>query len=309
MPPSHRRRGGWLSGDRRFGYLSIFPALVLMTVFSTGPLVYAFVLSLQRYKLAEAGLGRPFNYGENYADVVGSGFFLPSLINTLIFTLGAVVIIFLIALTFTLVLNEAFRGSIWIRLALLVPWATPEIANALAWRWIFDANWGVWNGLTVHVFYLFDIYQSWMGHPNYAMGTILAPHIWREVSLATILLLAGISTIPGSLYEAAKLDGANIFARFKRITLPMLKPIIQLVLVYETILALASFAYVFILTGGGPGYVTTTLSWLIFVTSFNFADFGQGSAVAVIMSAIAIFLIVLYFRLLPTRQFGSVTVR
>jgi ABC-type sugar transport system permease subunit len=161
----------------------------------------------------------------------------------------------------------------------------------------------------VYVLHIFDSYQSWLGNPNYAIGAILAPHVWKEVPLATILLLAGISTIPSSLYEAAKLDGANVLARFRRITLPMLRPIIQLILVYETIQGITSFAYVFVLTGGGPGYATTTLSWLVWMTSFSFGDFGQGSCVAVIMSIIALLLTLLYFRLLPTKEFGSVAVR
>lgn len=308
MGEHFRKKGRRLGGDERFGYLSIIPALILMSFFSAGPLVYALALSFQQYRLA-APEGHPFIYAENYEALAESKFFFPSLVNTLIFTAGAVVFVFLIALVFTLVLNEQFRGNLWIRLTLLIPWAIPEIANALGWRWILDSNWGVWNGIVVYGLRIFDSYQSWLGNPDYAMGAILAPHIWKEVPLATILLLAGISTIPGSLYEAARLDGANVLARFRRITFPMLRPIIQLVLVYETILGITSFAYVYVLTGGGPGYTTTTLSWLVWMTSFNFGDFGQGSSVAVIMSALALLLIVLYFRILPTREFGAITVR
>jgi len=301
------KKGRWFGKDTRFGYLSIVPALILMSFFSAGPLVYALALSFQKYTLG--AVERPFVFLENYQKLVESKFFAPSLVNTLIFTVGAVVFVFLIALIFTLILNEKFRANTWVRLALLIPWAIPEIANALGWRWIFDSNWGVWNGIVVYGFGIFNSYQSWLGNPNYAMGTILVPHIWKEVPLATILLLAGISTIPKSLYEAAKLDGANVLARFRRITLPMLRPIIQLVLVYETIQGITSFAYVFVLTGGGPGYTTTTLSWLVWMTSFSFGDFGQGSCVAVIMSIIALLLTLLYFRLLPTKEFGAVTVR
>lgn len=302
-----RKKGRRFGRDTRFGYLSIIPALILMSFFSAGPLVYAIALSFQKYTLGAEE--HPFIFLENYQGLVVSKFFIPSLVSTLIFTAGAVVLVFIIALVFTLVLNEKFRANTWLRLTLLIPWAIPEIANALGWRWIFDSNWGVWNGVVVYVFRIFDSYQSWLGNPDYAMGTILAPHVWKEVPLATILLLAGISTIPSSLYEAANLDGANVLARFRRITLPMLRPIIQLVLVYETIQGITSFAYVFVLTGGGPGYATTTLSWLVWMTSFSFGDFGQGSCVAVIMSMIALLLTLLYFRLLPTKEFGAVAVR
>jgi len=302
-----RRKGRWFGRDTRFGYLSIIPALILMSFFSAGPLVYAIALSFQKYTLG--GVERPFIFFENYQGLVGSKFFIPSLVNTLIFTAGAVVLVFIIALIFTLVLNEKFRANAWLRLALLIPWAIPEIANSLGWRWIFDSNWGVWNGIVVYVLRIFDSYQPWLGNPNYAMSAIIAPHVWKEVPLATILLLAGISTIPSSLYEAAKLDGANVLDRFRRITLPMLRPIIQLVLVYETIQGITSFAYVFVLTGGGPAYTTTTLSWLVWMTSFSFGDFGEGSCVAVIMSIIALLLTLLYFRLLPTKEFGAVAVR
>ena len=307
MNERRRKKGRWLGRDTRFGYLSIVPVLILMSFFSAGPLVYVLALSFQEYTLG--GYGRPFVFMENYQGLVESRFFIPSLVNTFIFTIGAVVLVFPIALLFTLVLNEKFRANMWLKLTLLIPWAIPEIANALGWRWILDGNWGVLNGIMVYGLGIFDSYQSWLGNPNYAMGAILAPHVWKEVSLATILLLAGISTIPSSLYEAAKLDGANVLARFRRITLPMLRPIIQIILVYETIQGITSFAYVFVLTGGGPGYTTTTLSWLVWMTSFSFGDFGQGSSVAVIMSVIAILLTLLYFRLLPTKEFGAVTVR
>lgn len=293
--------------DTIFGYLSIIPALILMSFFSAGPLVYALTLSFQKYTLG--GYERAFVFLDNYQGLVSSKFFFPALVNTLIFTSGSVVLVFLIALIFALILNEKFKGNIWLRLILLIPWAIPEIANALAWRWIFDNNWGVWNGIMVYVLRIFDRYQPWLGNPSYAMGAILAPHVWKEVPLATVLLLTGISTIPNSLYEAAKLDGATVLARFRRITVPMLKPIIQLVLVYETIQGITSFAYVFVLTGGGPGYSTTTLSWLVWMTSFSFGDFGQGSCAAVIMSIVALLLTLLYFRLLPTKEFGAVAVR
>lgn len=301
--------GKILGPEEKFGYLSLIPVLTLMSLFSAGPLIYAFTLSFQKYKLSEFGSGQPFIFLENYKALMESPFFLPALANTLIFTAGSVLLVFIIALCFSLVLNENYRGSIWLRAILLIPWAIPEIGNALAWRWIFDGNWGVWNGLMVYVFKVFDSYQSWLGDPKYAMLSVIIAHVWKETPLATVLLLTGLSTIPRSLYDAAKVDGANIFARFRKITLPMMKPILQLVLVYETILGITSFAYVFVLTGGGPGYSTTTLSWLIWMTSFGFGDFGEGCSVAVIMALISVFLIYLYFKLLPTRQFGSITVR
>ncbi len=296
-------------GDIRFGYLSVIPALIIMSFFSAAPLIYALVLSFQDYDLTKPGEEHPFIGVQNYSELTANTFFFPSLTNTIIFTLGALLSVFILSLAFALVLNEQFKGNTWVRVALLVPWAIPEIANALGWKWIFDSNWGVWNGIMVHGLHLFTDYQSWLGNPDFAMFGIIVPHVWREVPLATILLMAGISTVPPSLYEAATLDGANALGRFRKVTLPMLRPIIQLVLVYETIAGITSFAYVWLLTGGGPGYTTTTFSWLVWMTSFSFGNIGQGSAVAVVMSLTAIVFILLYFRLLPTKEFGVVAVR
>jgi len=293
--------------DTKFGITSTLPTVAFLTVLSTAPLLYAFALSFQKYKLTSPGQ-HPFIFLENYAKVVTSYHFTAAITNTLIFTVGAVVFVFLVSLVFSLVLNERFRGCAWLRILILIPWAIPEMASALVWRWIYDSHFGVLNAILVYVVPVFDSYQSWLGDPRYAMAAILFPQIWKEVPLCVLLFLTGYSTIPQSLYEAAKIDGANAFARFKRITIPMLKPIIQIVLVYETIMGIASFAYVYILTGGGPADATTTLSWYTFMASFSFADFGQGAAIAVFMSVISLIFIVLYFRLIPTRRFGAVGV-
>ena len=293
--------------DNRFGLLSILPTVGFLTVLSTAPLLYAFALSFQKYKLTSPGQ-HPFIFLDNYVKVVGSYHFVAAITNTLVFTVGAVIFVFLVSLIFSLALNEKFRGSGWLRVLVLIPWAIPEMASALVWRWIYDSHFGLLNALLVYVIPIFHSYQSWLGSPAYAMPAILVPQIWKEVPLCVLLFLTGYSTIPQSLYEAAKIDGANVYARFRRITIPMLKPIIQIILVYETIMGIASFAYVYILTGGGPGDATTTLSWYTYMASFSFADFGQGAAVAVIMSVISLVFIALYFRLIPTRKFGAVGV-
>jgi ABC-type sugar transport system permease subunit len=147
---------------------------------------------------------------------------------------------------------------------------------------------------------LIDSYIPFLSNPQLALGTVAVAQVWREFPLAAILVLAGLQTVPAELYEAANIDGASALARFRHITLPLVRPSLLVVLVYETMTAVAVFDLVYVLTGGGPGNATTLFSWFAYAASFKLLNLGQGAALSLMMAVGLILLIVAYLRLLPT---------
>ena len=191
----------------------------------------------------------------------------------------------LIALAMALLLNEEFRGRRLLSAVLLVPWAIPYVANGLMWKWIYDSGYGALNGILLQLDFI-DKYMVWLGDSRKTLWLIANAFVWKEVPLATILVLVGLKSIPADLYRAARVDGANTRARFIHITLPALRPSFMLVLIYETMMAIRHFDLFFILTEGGPAEASHVLAWHVYVETFRKLSFGTGSALAYIMALV-----------------------
>jgi ABC-type sugar transport system permease subunit len=195
----------------------------------------------------------------------------------------SVTAIALLALLIALLLNEEFPGRRVLSAVLLVPWAIPYVANALMWKWIYDSNYGALNGLLYQLDFI-NTYMVWLGDADKTLPLIANAFVWKEVPLATILLLVGLKTIPADLHAAAKVDGANALRRFFHITLPSLKSSFVLVVVYETMMAIRHFDLFFILTEGGPGDASHVVAWRIYVETFRNLSFGTGAAMSYILA-------------------------
>ena len=165
----------------------------------------------------------------------------------------------------------------------LLPWATPSIVNGLMWKWIYNPGYGLLNGLLVQLG-LIDRYKVWLGDPDKTIFMIANAAVWKQMPLAAILILVTMKAIPEDLYKAAKVDGANVFQRFWHVTLPALKPGLMLVLVYETMISIRHFDLFLIMTQGGPGDASYTLSWQIYVETFRNLKFGIGAALSYILA-------------------------
>jgi multiple sugar transport system permease protein len=193
----------------------------------------------------------------------------------------------LIALAMALLLNEEFRGRRFLSAMLLVPWAIPYVANGLMWKWIYDSGYGALNGILFQLDFI-DKYMVWLGDSHKTLWLIANAFVWKEVPLATILVLVGLKSIPADLYSAARVDGANLWARFVHITLPALRPSFMLVVIYETMMAIRHFDLFFILTEGGPAEASHVLAWHVYVETFRKLSFGTGSALAYIMALVTL---------------------
>jgi multiple sugar transport system permease protein len=278
--------------SERGGYLFIAPSAAVLVLVTVYPLIYVFYLSLHRRFLTFGessfeGLG-------NYASLLQDGRFITSLFNTLYFTVASVTLELLLGLGVALLLDGAVRGRGILRAAVLVPWAVPTVVSAKMWEWLYNTDLGLLN-------YLLGVKVNWLGNPAWAMNAAVAMDVWKTTPFVALLLMAGLQVIPRDLYRAARVDGAGGWYVFRNITLPLLKPIIIVVLLFRTIDAFRVFDAIYVLTGGGPANSTETLSIYAYKVLFPTLQFGYGSAIAMVVFLSVGMISVFYVRMLARR--------
>lgn len=276
-----------------FGALLLAPAVLLLALVVVVPIGRLFWLSLHTLRLAEPWAGQPFVGLLNYRDVLADPRFWDALRNTAIITLVTVPGALLAGLGLALLANLPHRWRWPVRLSLLLPWALPLVFSGLIFAWFFDSSYGVVNDVLLR---LGVEGPFWLTTPGYAMTAICIAVIWKSSSFMALILLAGLQTIPHSLYEAARVDGAGAWQRFRRITLPLLRPAIMVALIFRTITAIQTFDIPYAMTRGGPGGTTETLAMYIHTTTLDFLDFGYGAALAVLMFLVSMLATAWYLR-------------
>ena len=291
-------RGAFLY-DERAAYLFVGPLAIVLLAVAVFPILYSFYISLFSLKLTRPGR-MPFVGLHNYVLVLSDPQFWQAVERTAFFSVISVVAIALLALMAALLLNQDFPGRRALSAVLLVPWAIPYVANALMWKWIYDSNYGALNGLLYQLDFI-NSYMVWLGDSDKTLALIANAFVWKEVPLATILLLVGLKTIPADLTAAAKVDGANTLRRFFHITLPSLKSSFALVVVYETMMAIRHFDLFFVLTEGGPGDASHVVAWRIYVETFRNLSFGTGAAMAYVLALATLALAYAIIRALAQR--------
>ncbi len=299
MSPSPRTRGR-LDYDERTALVLVSPALVVLAVVAVYPILQSFYTSLFDVNLTRPDRTSFVGFG-NYTRMLGDERFWIAVRHTTLYTIVSVIGTAGLALLVALLLNEAFRGKRALSMIILIPWATPSIVNGLMWKWIYDSSYGSLNAILLRLG-LIDEYIVWLADPEKTIFLVAQAAIWKQMPLAAILLLVTMKAIPDDLYRAAKIDGANVFRRFYHVTLPALKPGFLLVFVYETMISIRHFDLFAILTQGGPGDASLTLSWLTYVETFRSLKFGTGSAVAFILSALTFVLSFGIIRLLGNKK-------
>ncbi len=271
-----------LGYDERSAALLVFPVLAVLLVVAAFPIIYSFWVSLHDIVLTRP-LRRPFVGFDNYLRIFDDERFWTAVSRTTVYTLVCVAVTTLLAVLVALLLNETFPGNRLLSALLLVPWATPSVVNGLRWKWIYDPTYGLLNGLLVQVG-LLERYRVWLSDPDITLLLIANAAIWKQMPLAALLMIVTMKAIPDDLYRAAKVDGANVLQRFVHVTLPALRPGLMLVLVYETMISIRHFDLFLIMTQGGPGDASFTLSWLIYVETFRSLRFGTGAAMSYVLA-------------------------
>ncbi len=270
------------------------PAAIVLGAVALFPALAVIGLSLQQ----RSPLGGPprFTGIDNYAQLLGDGRFWNALWNTVYFTLVSVALELVLGLIMALLLVRAFRGRAILYSLVLLPWAMPTVVSARMWEWLYNADYGVLN-------YLLGADINWLGSPAWAMHAAILVDVWKTTPFVALLLLAGLQTIPRELYAAAAIDGAGPWTTLRRVTLPLLAPLMLVVLIFRTIDAFRVFDTIYVLTGGGPANSTETLSIYAYKVLFQNLQFGYGSALAVTVLVIVALLTAAYARLLR----GSIT--
>jgi ABC-type sugar transport system permease subunit len=289
-------------GRRGYSWATLAPVLAIVGLFTLLPFAYAAWTSVHRHVLVLQG--RPYVGLRNYRNAIDDPLFGNSLKTTLIFVLVAVPLVTLIGLLVALLLNQRVRGFGILLVLVLLPWSVPTVSAGIMWRLLLHGDFGALDGFLYRIGAI-DSYVQWLSSSNLAMGSVIAVHAWREFPLAAILFLASLQTIPPELGEAARLDRAGAWQRFRYVTLPLLKAPLLIVLVYETIVAVSVFDLVYVLTGGGPGSATTLFSWFTYTATFKYLNFGEGAALSFMMAAVLFAVIVVYMRVVRVREEAS----
>lgn len=264
--------------ERRIAYILILPTLLGIAVITLYPLLYAFVISFQDNRLRSRE--SPFIGLANYQAIVGDPEVWNSIRITLIFMVVSVVGSFVIGLVLALLLNRSFWGRRFIRSLFIIPWAIPAFVAALTWSWMFNDQFGILNAILKDVG--FSRPPIWLDK-DHALWSLTGVMTWKSFPFQIVVLLAGLQSIPGDLYEAAAVDGANALQRFWAITLPLLRPVAMVSVLLAAINAFHYFPIPWILTAGGPSQATNVISIETYSQAFGAGNFGRGAAAAIFM--------------------------
>jgi multiple sugar transport system permease protein len=278
--------------ERKLGLMLCAPAVVMMLLVTAYPIIYAFILSLQKKDLRFPGESG-FVGLSNYATVLGSGLWWQAVFNTAFITVVSVVIELVIGMGIAIIMHRAIFGRGVVRTAVLIPYGIVTVVAAFAWFYAFDPS----SGFVNHLPFIPND-EAWFGGRFSSFAVIIMAEIWKTTPFMALLLLAGLATIDESLYEAARVDGASAWQRFWRITLPLLKPALLVALLFRTLDAFRVFDSIFIMTKGAQN--TESVSIVGYQQLLSRLNLGLGSAVSVL-----IFVLVLMIATAFVKGFGT----
>jgi len=281
------------SRERVLPYLLLAPTVAVLIALSIYPLIYSIRVSFQ----SASGTATL----QNFTRLASDQFFISALAHTFVYALIALTIEFFLGLGLALLLDSKIRGRSVFRALLLLPMMLPAVVVGVVWRLMLNANFGAVNG-TLRSFGANTESLTWTASPGLAMASVIIADAWQWTPFVFLILLAGLQAIPQDPYEAALVDGSSWWQTFRHVTLPLLKPAILIVLLLRTIDLLRVFDHIFIMTEGGPGFATETLSLYIYRTAFRFSNFGYAAAMSFVLLLITNVISFGYIRLLQTRE-------
>jgi multiple sugar transport system permease protein len=282
--------------EQVMGYTLIAPAFTLLGVLVAWPFFMALYFSV-----TDSWVGQPGSFIglRNYWNLLHDGIFIQTLQNSFVFTFTAVLFKTALGMALALLLFRTVRFKKWVRGAVLLPWVIPTALSTLGWWWMFDSLYSVFNWTLINLG-LVQVGPNWLGTPYLAKIAVITVNVWRGLPFFAITILAGLVSIPQELYEAAKTDGAGAWARFWYITVPMLKPVLAIVILFSTIFTFSDFNIVYVLTRGGPINSTHLFATLANQIGLQSGKIGEGAAVSLFMFPILV--MVVYFQLRFVRK-------
>jgi ABC-type sugar transport system permease subunit len=263
-----------------------------LILFRFGPIIASFLISFTRWRGTKPpefiGLG-------NYIELAQSSVFWEVLGNTLIFAALFVPGTMIVGLALALLVNHRLKYMSFYRGMYFLPYITSMVAVALVWNWIFASRYGILNHI-LRTWFSVSSPPNWLADKETALYVLIIVSIWKSAGFPMLIFLAGLQEIPKHLYDAAKIDGANLFERFRYVTLPMLTPVTFFVLIVSLFNAFQTFEVTLTMTGGGPLHFSSTLSFYIYQNAFQFFRYGFSSALAYVLMIVVVIITILNFR-------------
>lgn len=273
------------------GYILVTPAIVLIVLMMAYPVIQTVWFSFSKVELPT--FETTFVAVENFTRVFTDQETGPLVRRTVVWVLATVVLRFVLGFTAALVFNAQVKGTVWMRVLVILPWTIPSVVAANLWRWILQADSGVLNQ-TLRAWGLPEAAVNWLGDPSAAMFSVILAYSWAGFPFVMLLILAGLQGIPDQLYEAAQVDGANWWQLFWNVTVPSLRGVLIVALILETVQGINSFDTIMVMTGGGPGGATEIWGIGIYRTGFGAFNFGGASAMSVLLFLVVLGFFVVY---------------
>ena len=282
------RLGEWLNSEGVLGPLFVAPALLLLLAL----VAYPFCMALY-FSLSDAFIGRPSQFIgiQNFVNLWESDAFRQTFQNAFVFTSIAIAVKLVLGITLALLLNQQLWCKRWIRGAVLLPWVIPTALSTLGWWWMFNSLYSVVNWTGIALDFMDPPGPNWLGQKYYAMTAVIVVNIWRGLPFFAITILAGLMAIPKELYEAAEADGAGPVRRFWYITLPLLKPVLGIIILFSTIFTFSEFNIVYVLTHGGPINSTHLFATLARQVGLESGQIGEGAAISLYLFPVLVFVV------------------
>ncbi len=295
-PAAGRRFGFVLDRPEWLGPLMIGPAVLYIVAIVGLPFLLALYYSVSDISMGRRTLG--FVGLKNFISVVPTSRFQTSLQNTFVFAIVSQVLVIILANILALALLKEFRGKWIVRFLLLLPWVAPISLGTIGWLWILDSIYSVINwALEAFGLITADGWPMYLGKPYLAMGSVITVHVWRLLPLATVIILAGLTSIPKDIHDAAQVDGASFWRHHFQITVPLIRSILLVALLFGLVFAFTDMVVIFVLTRGGPYDTTQVLATLAFFTGVQGGDLAEGAAIAVFLFPLLLAVAIAFLRI------------
>jgi len=300
MPQAPRPRLRLLEDERWLAFMLLVPTMVLLGLFIAYPFVRGILLSVTNTRVGVPG---DFVGLANFYKIFNDGIFRTSVYNTFVYTGVTTVFKLALGLWLAMLLNRNFRGKAFTRAFILLPFIIPTVLSTFAWKWMFDPTFSVINWMLFHLGMITGRI-NWLGDPDLAIISVMVVNVWRGVPFYAISLLAGLQTISPELHEAAAIDGARAWNRFRYVTWPLLLPVTMVVVLFSVIQTFADFQLVYVLTGGGPANHTHLFATYAYQIGVGTGLLSEGAAVS--LAIFPVLLLVVIIQLVYIRRVETV---
>jgi len=307
--PAIPRPGGWLHSQtaRRltFGYALLAPAALYVSLLVAVPFLFSLYLAVSDATVGEQVAG--FIGLENFKAALEMDTFWIALRNSVVFFVVAAILKSLLGTSLAFLLLQNFRGKKIVRALVVIPFTLPVAISVLGWKWMYDSQFSVFNWvlsrLGVIGAYGTDSWPVWLGNPHLALIACVVVNVWRTFPFSAIVLLAGFTSVPTEVLDAAKVDGCSFFQRFRNVVVPMIFPILMIGFLFDTVFTLSDLSVVYILTQGGPGNATQILPVLAYQIGIQAGNLGRGAAIALFLVPLLAPAMFVFLRNLKRREY------